>query len=288
MATKAIVERAKALLYSHGLGESPTIVQAPAAANETSFGATVVFDLATAELAKVEAGDVLSVLGAASATASHMVYVLSKDSTSVTAIASYMGSPIVDGDGDLDAALFELNPLKSEHFIYQAVESVIGTLLYPDIHKYNTYSITPDLSDYQVELNAAVEEIESAFQVIGGENHLIPFEVTRNVHTTISSTGVLGELFAIDGSNVYITTRERFLEADSFDEQLIQCIATGAAALTVGASRSATDLESTKKDSQFRGQRNPANELWRDFVTLRTAISEDIAREVEFFEIRRG
>ena len=288
MATKAIVERAKALLYSHGLGESPTIVQAPAAANETSFGATVVFDLATAELAKVEAGDVLSVLGASAAASSHMVYVLSKNSTSVTAIASYMGAPIVDGDGDLDAALFELNPLKSEHFIYQAVESVIGTMLYPDIHKYNTYSITPDLSDYQIELNAAVEEIEAAFQIIGGERHRIPFEVTKNVHTSVSSTGVLGELFAIDGSNVFITTRERFLEADTFNEQLVQCVATGAAALTVGASRSATDLESTKKDSQFRGQRNPANELWRDFVTLRTAISEDIAREVEFFEIRRG
>ena len=288
MAIATVVSRVKSILYGHGLGEKPAIVQAPAAANETSIGTTVVFDLATAELAKVEAGDVLSVLAAATAADAHMMYVLSKDSTSVTALASYMGSPAVTADGDLDAAFFELDPVVSEHFIYQAVETVFTTLLYPDISKYNTYSITPDLSDYQVELNAAVEEIQSAFQIIGGQRHLIPFSVSRNVHTTVSSTGVLGELFAIDGSSVYITTRERYLEADTLTEALTECVATGAAALCIGASRSSTDLESTKKDSQVRGERNPANDLWRDFITLRAALSEDLARDVEWFEIRRG
>jgi len=288
MTAATAVLRAKALLYGHGLGEKPTIIQAPAAANETSIGTTVVFDLATAELAKVEAGDVLSVLGAGTAAASHSVYVLSKNTTSVTVLASYMGSPAVDSDGDLDAAILELNPLKSEHFIWQAVETVYATLLYPDIHKYNTYTITPDLSDYQVELNAAVEEIESAFQVVGGERHLIPFGLAKNVHTSVSSTTVMGELYAIDGSSVYITTRERYLEADSTTEAITQCIATGAAALAIGATRSSTDLESAKKDSQFRGQRNPANDLWRDFVTMRSALAEDLASQVDWFEIHRG
>jgi len=288
MSAATIVSRVKAILYGHGLGESPTLIQAPAAANETSIGTTVVFDLATAELAKVEAGDVLSVLGAAAATGAHMVYVLSKDSTSVTALASYFGAPAVTADGDLDSAIFELNPLKSEHLIFQAVETVFATLLYPDIYKYGTYTITPDLSDYQVELNAAVEEIESATQSIGGTFHQIPFGMSKNVSTSVSSTGVLGELFAIDGSSVYITTRERFLEADSISEALTQCVATGAAALMVGASRSSTDLESAKKDSQFRGQRNPANDLWRDFITLRSAIAEDVASEVDWFDVRRG
>jgi len=276
------------LVYGHGLGEKPSIVQAPAAANETSIGTTVVFDLATAELAKVEAGDVLSVLAAATAADAHMMYILSKDATSVTALASYMGSPAVTADGDLDAVLFELDPLKSEHFIYQAVETVFTTLLYPDIHKYNTYEVTPDLSDYQVELNAAVEEIVDAKQTIGGQWHSIPFGVQKDVHTDVSSTGVLGELVAIDGSSVYITTRERYLEADTLTEALTECIATGAAALCVGASRSSTDLESTKKDSQVRGDRNPANDMWRDFITLRAALSEDLSRDVEWFEIRRG
>jgi len=288
MALIDIIARTKALLYGHGLGEAPTIIQAPAAANETSIGTTVVFDLAAAELAKVQAGDVLSVLAASTAAASYMVYVLSKDATSVTALASYMGSPAVTADGNLDSAVFELNPLKSEFLIFQNVETVFKTLLYPEIFKYNTYSIAPDLSDYQVELNAAVEEIESAFQIIAAERHLIPFSVSKNVHTSISSTTVLGELFAIDASNVFITTRERYVNTDTLPESLDQCIATGAAALTVGATRSSSNLESTKKDSQQRAQRNPANELWRDFITLRTALSEDLAHDVEWFEYRRG
>jgi len=288
MATTDIVQRAKNLLYGYGIGEQPTIIQAPAAANETSIGTTVTFDLATAQLAKVAEGDVLSVLAAATAADAHVMYVLSKDATSVTAVASYMGAPAVTADGDLDGALFELSPLKSEHLIYQAIETVFSTLLYPDVHKYGTYTITPDLTDYQVELNAAVESIESAWQSIGGEIHAIPFGVAKNVSTSVSSTGVLGELFAIDGSSVYVTTRERYLEADSISEALTQCIATGAAALCVGAARSSTDLEAAKKDSQFRGQRNPANDLWRDFVTLRSALAEDLAGEVDWFEIRRG
>jgi hypothetical protein len=288
MATTDIVQRVKTLLYGHGLGEKPTVVLAPAAANETSIGTTVVFDLATAELAKVNAGDVLSVLGAATAPAAYMMYVMSKDSTSVTALASYMGSPAVTADGDLDGVVFELGSLKSEWFIYQAVESVFNTLLYPQIYKYGTYTIAPDLVTYQVELNAAVMEIQNAFQIIATETHQIPFGIARNVSTSISSTTVLGELYAIDGSSVYVTTKERYLEADSISEALTECIATGAAALAIGASRSSTDLESSNKDSQVRGQRNPANDLWRDFITLRTALSDDLASQVDWFEIRRG
>lgn len=233
-----IVQRTRSMLYSSGLGEKPTIVLAPAAANETSIGTTVVFDLDTAELAKVAAGDVLSVLGAATADAAYSMYLLSKNSTSVTALSSYMGSPAVTADGDLDNAVFELDPLKSEHFLWQAAESVISTLLYPEVYKYNTYAVTPDLTDYQVELNAATEGIEGAYQIIAGQRVNIGFGVQKNVHTTVASTGVLGELIAIDGSTVYVTTRERYLESDTFTEALTQCIATGAAALVLGGSRS--------------------------------------------------
>ena len=288
MAASDIVARTRSLLYGTGLGEKPTIVLAPAAANETSIGTTVVFDLAAAELAKVEAGDVLSVLGASAATGAHSVYVLEKDSTSVTALASYEGSPAVTADGDLDGVVFELGALKPEHFLWQAVESVVSTMLYPEIYKYATYTITPDLTDGQVELNANVESIEMAWQDYASQKVPIPFEMSKNVHTSVSSTGVLGTFGALDGSSVYVTARERYVESDSMSEALVQCIATGAAALAIGGSRSATDLESAKKDSQFRGQRNPANDLWRDFVTLRSAIGNDIAAEVDWFEYRRG
>jgi len=288
MADTDIVARTRSLLYANGLGEKPTIVLAPAAANETSIGTTVTFDLATAELAKVEAGDVLSVLGASASTGAHTVYVTGKNSTSVTALASYNGAPAVASDGDLDGAVFELDASKSEHFIWQAVESVVSAMLYPEIYKYNTYTITPDLTDGQVELNANVEKIEQAWQVYADQNVPIPFSLDKNVSTGVSSTGVQGTFGALDGTSVYVTVLERYLISDTMSEALTQCIATGAAALCVGATRAATDLESAKKDSQFRGQRNPANDLWRDFVTLRSAIGADIASEVDWFEYRRG
>ncbi len=290
MTAAAVVNRVKSLLYGQGLGEQPTIVQAPAAANETSFGTTVTFALATAERAKVGNGDVLSVMNATTAADAYMLYVLSQNVTAgtVTAVTPYFGSPTVDADGELDDALFELNPLKSEHFLFQAVESVFTTLLYPQIYKYGSYTITPDLVHYQVELNAAVMEIEDARQQISSEFVPIGFGLKLNTPTAVSSTTVLGELVAIDGSSVYITTKERYLETDTISEALTECVATGAAALAVGASRSSTDLESAKKDSQMRGQRNPANDLWRDFITLRTALSDDLASQVDWVEIRRG
>lgn len=41
------------------------------------------------------------------------------------------------------------------------------------------------------------------------------------------------------------------------------------------------------KDSQSRGEKSVADKLWREFVTLRSALADDIARDVDWFEIRR-
>ena len=205
----------------------------------------------------------------------------------VTAYMGYQGAPSPTTANVLDGVVFELSPLKSEWLMWQKVEAVINTLLYPQVYKYGTYSVTPDLSDYQVELNAAVEEIEDAKQSIGGEMISIPFGMQKNLSTSVSSTGVLGELYAIDGSSVYVTTKERYLASDTLPAAVEECVAVGAAALTLGAARSSTDLEASSKDSQFRGQRNPADQLWRDFITLRSSINEDLASQVDWFEYRR-
>ncbi len=234
----------------------------------------------------MSAGDTLSVYGAATATVAHMVYVLSVSTDTVTAVNSYWGSPAV-ADTSMDSALLELNPLRSEHFIYQAVESVFATLLWPDVLKYGQNSVTPDLSDYQVEVPAAVENILSAWQIVGGERMSIPFELVSDLHTTLTTTGNLAGMYAIDGSTVYYTTEERYIATDALSEALTQCIATGAAAIALGASISETSLESSRKDSQVRRERNPGQDMWREFITLRSALSDDIARDVDWFEIRR-
>jgi hypothetical protein len=288
MADKDIVQRVKSLLYGTALGEAPPIVQL---ANEpvdgSSVGTTVtVTFLDATEAGKVEAGDILSVYNAATADDAHSIYVLSKSGTAVTGVNGYWGSPLV-ADGDLDDALLELNPLRAEHFLFQAVESVFATFLWPDVLKYNQRSVTPSLKDYQVDVPAAVEQILSAWQIVGDTRYTIPFKLAKDLETNLTATGNMGEFYAIDGSTVYYTTEERYLSDDTLSEALTHCIATGAAALALGASISETKLAQSGKNSETRGDSSVADKLWREFVTLRSALADDIARDVDWFEIRR-
>lgn len=286
MADKDIVARVKSLLYGTALGEQPTIIQAAADAAESSPAAVVTFTLASSEGAKVAPGDMLSVYGAATAAVAHSVYVLSVSTDTVTAVNGYWGSPVV-ADTLLDSALLELNPLRAEHFLFQAVESVFSTFLWPDVLKYGQKSVTPDLTDYQVDVPATVEAILSAWQVVGDTRYTIPFGLVTDLETNLTATGSLAEFFAIDGSDVYYTTEERIISTDTLSEALTQCIATGAAAIALGASVAETSMAFASKDSQSRGERSVADRLWREFVTLRSALADDIARDVDWFEIRR-
>jgi hypothetical protein len=229
------------------------------------------------------------VWGAASASVAHVVYVLSVSSATVTAINGFEGSPAV-ADTLLDGAILEIIPGggKAEWHIWQAMESVFTSLLWPDIWEYATYSITPDLSDYQVELNAAVEVIEDAWQVIGGTRYEVPFSMAKNVHTSVSSTTVIAELVAYDSSNVFITTRNRVTESSTLDAGMDHMIATGTAALVAGATVVPATMESAGKDNQVRLERSPARRLWQDFGTMRSQIVTDLSFELGAFEYDRG
>ena len=286
MSDQTIVQRAKAILYGHGVGEHPAIIRSAADADETVTAPTVAFDLYAGQGAKVAAGDTLSIYSAATAADAHALYVLSVSTDALVAVNGYWGSPVVVAD-DLDGALFELNPLRAEHFLFQAVETVFSSLLYPEVSKYFARSVTPDLATYQVDIPATVKQILSAWQVIADQNITIPWELDDNLESTLSSTGTMGTFYAVDGSDVYYTTVEKYATADTISEALTQCIATGAAAIALGASVSETNLESSAKDSQSRRERNPAQDLWREFVTLRSSISEEISRDVDWFEYRR-
>ena len=290
MATVDIVQRAKTVLYGHGIGEKPVILQCAADAVEVVSGSTVTFDMTSnAEAAKVEPSDVLSVYNSATAAVAHVVYVLSVSSATITAVNGYLGSPVV-ADTLLDGALLELLPGGgvSEHIIYQHVETVFTTLLYPDIWERATYSITPQLDDFQVELNAAVEEIEDAWQVIGTTRHEVAFTMARDVPTSVSTTTVIAELFAFDSSNVHITTKNRITESSTLSEGMTQLVATGAAALAAGGTVHESTLEASTKDNQIRVERSASRAIWQDFGTLRTAQSEDLAKDLDWFEYDRG
>ena len=290
MAAADIVQRVKQHLYSFGVGENPVLVQCAADAAESTSGQTIQFDLASGEVARagVKAGHVLAVNGAATKAASFVFYVLSTSTDTVTALNGHLGA-VDAGDTDLDGAILELNPSKSEFLMWIKIQAVLDNMLWPYVWKYNTRSVTtPDLSSYQNEIEAAVYEIESAKQQIGGDWIEIPYELQRNLHTSVSSTGSLVTLGAYDSSTVYLTTREKYELTDTLSDAVEECVAVGAAAMILGADRAATNREASSKDSQFRGQRNPADQLWRDFITLRQGIAEDLSSQVEYFEYLRG
>lgn len=289
MATADIVARTRSILYGNGLGEKPSIVIGASNANESVSGSLATFTLASSEGDKVAVGDVLGIYGGADADGAFLVYVTSVSTDTITGINGYLGSPSITGSdsGDLDSALLEINPLQSEHFLYQSVETVFNSLLWPDLFEFKNYSVTPDLSDYQVELNAAVEEIINAKQSIAGTFVDVMWSLDKNMSTSVSSTTVLAALYAMDGSSVYLTTRNRLTESSTLNEAQTQCIATGAAAIAAGASISGAAMEPSNKDNMERVQLSPAQQLWRDFVTLRTALADDQSREIDWFEIHR-
>lgn len=285
MAAVDIIQRVKAHVYGQGAGEKPTIILGAADAAETISAPTIEFDVQSGAL--VRAGDVLSIVGAADADSAYMLYVLSVATNTVTALMGYMGSPSPTTANDLDGAVFEVNPLKSEWLMWQKAEATATTLMWPAVYKKGTASITPDLATGQNEIAATVMEVLSAQQQIGGIWETIPWSLDRDLSTSVSSTGSLISVGAVDSSTVYLKTIERYALSDTMDAAVEECIAVGAAAQVLGAARSSTDLESSSKDSQFRGSRNPADQLWRDFITLRASINDDLAKQVDWFEYHR-
>ena len=286
MALAAIVHRVRTIVYGAGMGERPAIRRAHTAAtvSSTSGGLATFYLSSTTEGGYVSAGDILSVYDPADEADAHVFYTLSVSSSSITAINGYDGGPAVSASTDLDSALFEQNPLATGFEIFEAIDTVVANWLWPWVFDVVTATVTtPDLVDGQHAVTSEVEEIISAWQVIGSTTHLIP--VSRQpyeVHTTLASTGKLATFDWINGTTGYYTYKAKFVEADEADTELTHLIATGAAAILLGASLSEATLESTKKDNaEAVAQRGSAGDrVMRDFLTLRQNMSEELGRRL--------
>jgi hypothetical protein len=270
MARSDFVARTKSILYGQGLGEKPSLRPLAAAANVSVSGSQVTFDLAAGEGAKVKAGHILSFISENDDTQAYVFYVTSMSTDQVTAFNGYHGAPaIANASADMNSGYLEHQPLRTEYEIHEAVDTVFDTLLWPNVWDFDTATVTPNMQHGQVDLPAAVQDIDTAWQVIANVAYTIPFAVYRNLHTTVTANGVLGAFDALDSSTVYYTYRSKLAIGDETgDEALVWMVATGAAALLLGASVSDTAQERSKKDSKNR-QRDIAATLWRDFLTLR-------------------
>lgn len=283
MALTDFVNRVKEILYGSELGESPPIRVAASNANESVSGSLVTFTVASGEGAEIKAGHTLAATDATDPTKCYVVYVTSVTSNAVTGVNGYRGSPSVAGSdsGNLDSKLLEQNPLVSTFKIHRTIDTIFATSLFPEVFKFVTTTVTPNLATHQANLPAALMDIDSAWQTIGGIDVPVPAGFKRNVHTTVASNGVLGHFDYIDGSTLYLTYIAKLVLGDEDEDAngLIEMVATGAAALCLGASVPETNMASSSKDSQNRQREDVAAKLWRDFLTLRGNYSEGLARE---------
>jgi len=288
MALADIIDKTRQILYGAGLGEKPALVFGAADALESLSGPFVSFDLATGLGGKAGPGDILSVRTPVSAAAAFVLYVTGVSTDTVTAVNGYEGEAVADGD--LDNAVLEVNAPSSYNglALLRHVETVLGNLIYPHIFRLDNEAVTASITTGEAEVPATVEKIRDAMQVIASETWRIPFELQKNLPATISSTGKLATLGVYDTSVVHLIVEEKYLTSDTdIPAEVESIIAIGAAALAAGGDVTAANMERGSKESQKRGERDVSASLWRDFLTLRQSKSEELAEDVEYFEIIR-
>ena len=295
MAIADLHQRIRQVVYGQGLGEKPSMRRAASNANESLAGEILTFSLLAGEGAKCNPGDVLSVYTTTAADM-HVLYVLSISTDVVTAVNGYNGSPLVVGSdsGDLDNVILEQRALVTSHEIDEAIDTVFANFLWDDVYDIVTATIaSPNLVHGQEAVAAEVEEVISAWQIIGTEaigiavDPKIPYEVD----STLASTGKLVSFDWINGSTGRYAYRAKYTESDEADTELTHLVALGAGALLLGTVLFEATLESTKKDNvpavEQRGR--VSSLIWRDFLTLRQNMSEEQSKRLpQRIYINRG
>jgi hypothetical protein len=287
------IERTKSILYGTGLGEKPRIIEVAADAAETIAANTIAFSVTTGSGSAVKPGHILSRVGSTDETDAYSMYVLSVATDVITATRTYNGSPDAGFAADLlDGLLLEGQPLRSEYEINKAIDAVFQTWLYPDVYTFTTGSVAPDPTYGQVELPATVREIDAAWQVVAGQNVTIPHAVHRNLHTTVSSTGVQGVFDQVDNSTIYYTYKTKLVVGsevtDPNAEALVYMVAMGAAGLALDSSVVDQTLERAKKDSQQRRDSDAASRLFRSFLTMRQQWGAEDAEDYVEIQVQRS
>jgi len=290
MARADILELAKGLLYGAGVGERPALRVAASNANESTSGSKVTFTLDTDEGQYVKPGQTLSVRADTEA-AAYSMYALSVSTDTVTAVNGYRGASVTGSDsGNLDNAIIEQNPVATDWEIHQAIDTVIERMLYPEVFDFTTATHTPNLSTGVAALAATDLEVIHAYQIVGGAPYEIPAGLTTQVHTTVSANGTIGYFDYIDSSTCYTTTRVKLVIGDDDSKEIRQMVATGAAALILGASVSEVSMEPGRREGGDVGARQAAGDaLMLDFLTLKAQYAEELSRETATrFAVDRG
>lgn len=293
------VQRTRNILDGYGLGEKPPIIQVASDAVNTVSNETVAITLASGEAANVAKGDVLGTYGATTEATAWVGYVLSVNGTTdvVTCVNGYLGSTdIVNAATTHDDGLLYIHSSGPTDFeIFNAVEVVENSLLFPHIYKieFDTEA-SPSVATGRVDLDAEIEEITKAWQIVGTDRITIPFHMEKDApsEATPSTAGVVGVFDLYNSSTLYLQTVRRMVVGtdESTYPQLVEVVSLAAAAIASGWTRPETTKAIAKQDSRQRGQAPDVGQaLWRDFFALRESWADDLARaRVDEILIYRG
>lgn len=291
MAILDYVNRTRSIMQGYGLGEKPILLQVAADAVNTVSGETVAITLLDGtNSGKVRAGDILATHEPATEATAWMGYVLSVNSTTdvVTCVNGYEGTTdITNAATTHDAGVLMLlgEGTPSDHQIINAIEVVENTLLWPHVFKLEFDTETsPSLSTQRVDLDATVEEIDQAWQVVGTERISLPFALEKQAPSEAApgTAGVVGVFDLVDNSTIYLSTVRRLVVGtdEATYPWLVELVSLGAAAIVSGFARPETTLALSKQDSRARGRAPDIGAaLWRDFLAVRDSWADDLARE---------
>ena len=284
LSQSGIVSKAKASIYSSGLGEKPSIRQTTG--NSSVSGDLVTFDMASGQGAKLREGHVLTSLAATSASDAYSFYVLDVSTDTVTAVNGYDGTAIADATA---VGLLEHNAPVSEYMLFDKVDEIIDGYLYPEIYDIINDSFTANLATGEVDADANDEEVLRAWQIVGGRMWQVPARLVDNMPTSQFASGKMIAHDVSVGGTVYYSAVRRVSQANSSGNNLESLIAKGVAALAMETAEASTFWEYAKNDAKERRESSPSQVLWRQFYTAKSLLAEDFSRErVTSFKVNRG
>ena len=300
MALADYVQRTRQIMTGYGLGEKPVLLQVAADAVNTVSGDTVLISLLDGtNSGKVRAGDVLSTWNPATEALAWTGYVLAVNGTTdvVTCVNGYEGTTVIANAATThDAGVLQLHGegVPTDHALINAIQVVENTLLFPGIFKLEFDTETANLSHGRVYLDAEVESIDQAWQIVGVDRVKISYGLEKQSPSVAApgTAAVVGVFDPVAAGTIYLSTVRRMVVGtdEATYPQLVEVVALGAAAIAAGFARPETTLAISKQDSRERGRAPDIGQaLWRDFFAIRDSWADDIARETaDEIEVFRG
>jgi len=301
MALADYVQRTRSILTGYGLGEKPLLIQVAADAVNTVSGDTVLITLLDGtNSGKVRPGDVISTWNPSTEALAWTGYVLVVNTTTdvVTCVNGYEGTTVIANAATThDAGVLQLHGdgTPTDHAIINAIQVVENTLLFPHIFKVELDTETANLAgDGRIDLDAEVEAIDKAWQIVGPEAVQISkgLELVAPSVATPATAGVVGAFDPVVAGTIYLSTIRRMVVGtdEATYPQLVEVVSLGAAAIAAGFARPETTLAISKQDSRERGRAPDIGAaLWRDFQGIKDSWADDIARPIsDEIEVFRG